>query len=418
MTQYILLNKFFRRDWIFDSQLSAVALAFEDYLRERKYSERTIRSYLNALAHFAHWIKPRHLDLAEIDEQICRRFVERHLPRCRCPRPRLRVSEEVRPTLMHLRAVLLEQGYGVQDSLREPFFDELHGFQNYLTLTCGIAPGTCKQRLKIIRPFLQDCFADHAIDLSQVTTNDLDNFILGFAKRRKPASLGAVRSSIRSYLRYRALRGDQTESLGASLPVIANWKSSSLPKTLTDGQIKMILDGFNQADPIEMRDYAIARCLVDLGLRGHEIADLELDSVNWREGTITIRTNKGRQAKQLPLPSRTGAAIVKYLKTARIKTSSRALFLPAKRNQEKSLTIYGIRAAMRRAFIRCGLGDQYAGIHVFRHTLAERLQRSGSSLKEIADVLRHNSLESTAIYAKVDLQSLRLVALPWPGRQL
>ena len=180
----------------------------------------------------------------------------------------------------------------------------------------------------------------------------------------------------------------------------------------------MILDGFNQADPIEMRDYAIARCLVDLGLRGHEIADLELDSVNWREGTITIRTNKGRQAKQLPLPSRTGAAIVKYLKTARIKTSSRALFLPAKRNQEKSLTIYGIRAAMRRAFIRCGLGDQYAGIHVFRHTLAERLQRSGSSLKEIADVLRHNSLESTAIYAKVDLQSLRLVALPWPGRQL
>lgn len=418
MTKHILLNKFYRSNWISNSKLHAVALAFEDYLRKRNYAERTIRSYLKALAHFAYWFRSRRLQLSDIDEHLCKRFTETHLLRCSCPKPCLGEVLEARPALMHLRAVLLEQGYSPKKADPFPFLCyELCQFQKFLLQTCGLAPATCKERLKVIRPFLQKYFGEDPINLSKLTAGDMDDFVLGFADRRKPSSLGVVRTSLRSYLRYRVLLGDQTESLSISLPVISNWKATSLPKFLTEAQIDIFLAAFNLSEQVGIRNYAIARVLVDLGLRGHELVELTLDSINWREGTVCISTNKGRQFKQLPLPAHTGAAIVNYLKKARPKTNSRTLFVRKKGNVQKPFNVIGIYNIVKRAFDRCGLGDQFVGIHVFRHTLAERLQRSGSSIKEIADVLRHKSLESTTFYAKVDLKSLRVVALPWPGRQ-
>ena len=141
-----------------------------------------------------------------------------------------------------------------------------------------------------------------------------------------------------------------------------------------------------------------------------------LDSVIWREGTITITGSKARQSKNLPLPEQTGAAIVMYLKEARPAVSDRQLFVRHRAPWNKPITVLAIKNAMSRAFRRSRL-QQFGGTHILRHTLATRLQRSGVSLKEIADVLRHKSLDTTSIYARVDLVALRKVAQPWPGRQ-
>lgn len=416
MTKYILLNRFYRSDWIFKSQLRFVALAFEDYLRERLYTERTVRSYLKALAHFAYWFKSKKLAISDIDERVCEAFVIDHLPRCGCPDPCLREALEARPALSHLRTILVEQGFCAEKPEPFPFVsNELRLYQVYLANTCGIALGTSKNRLKIIRPFLQSAFGKSQIDLSKLSSHDLDKFVLSFSGRQAASSLGTVRTALRSYLRYRAIQGDSTETLSISLPLIANLRGPKLPRTLTAEQLKLLLGAFDRKDQRSIRGYAIVRCLLDLGLRGHEVTELLVGSINWREGTVSIRTSKGRQVKQLPLPAETGAAIASYLKKVRPRTNCPALFVNEIGRSPRPFQVSGIRRIIKQAFVRCGLADQFCGLHIFRHTLAVRLVQSGSSLKEIADVLRHKSLESTTHYAKVNLEALRLVALPWPG---
>ncbi|WP_211455433.1 site-specific integrase, partial [Collimonas antrihumi] len=217
------------------------------------------------------------------------------------------------------------------------------------------------------------------------------------------------------YLKFRALQGNETRHLIAALPVLADWSRATLPKALNEIQLACFVQAFDLRKPIGQRDYAIARCLIDLGLRGCEVANLVIESVDWRSGILTVANNKGRRILQLPLPSQTGEAIACYLRHGRPATTSRVLFVHHEAPVGAPLHVAGIRAAMRYAFERCGLGEQFCSTHVLRHTVAVRLQRSGASLKDIADVLGHRSLESTMSYARVDLEELRVVSLPWPG---
>jgi integrase len=218
--------------------------------------------------------------------------------------------------------------------------------------------------------------------------------------------------ALRSYLRFKALGGVHIEPLVEAIPQVPRWTLASLPRTLTPEQIERLLGAIDRTRPKGLRDYAMARCLIDLGLRPIEVARLRLEDVDWREGTLAIR-GKGRRVDRLPLPKALGVALTQYLRHARPSNSSRALFVRwrAPRGELNGKTIY---AALSSAAHRCGLSDQFTGLRQFRHTLASRLLERGASLKAIADVLRHRSFDTTAIYAKVDLAALKRVALPWP----
>jgi integrase len=205
--------------------------------------------------------------------------------------------------------------------------------------------------------------------------------------------------------------------LVAALPRIADWHRATLPKTLSDSELEAFLHAFDRADPVGQRDYAIARCLLDLGLRGHEVTFLTLDAIDWRSATMTINGTKSKRVQQLPLPVSTGEAIAQYLRQGRPQTTSRMLFVRHRAPFDKPLSVPAIRNSMNRAFLRCGLRDRFCNTHVLRRTTATRLQRSGASIKEIADLLRHQSLDTASAYARVDLEQLRSVALPWPGSQ-
>jgi integrase len=161
------------------------------------------------------------------------------------------------------------------------------------------------------------------------------------------------------------------------------------------------------------RSAAIVRCAVDLGLRSGEIAALRLDDIDWRAGTVTLRNTKGRREHVLPLPEPTGRAIAAYLKYERPKTAHRGVFVRRMAPQDDLIGPDLVRKTIRQAYKRAGL--PYTRSHLLRHTMASRLLAGGSSLKEVADVLRHRSLNTTLIYAKLDSRNLREVALPWPG---
>ncbi len=294
---------------------------------------------------------------------------------------------------------------------------ELEQFRCYLLSTCGLSSSTRKCFTRYIHPFLVSNFKDGSIDLAKVTTEDIENFVMESAKRLKPVSLRVVRASLRSHLKFRALQGDAAEHLIVGLPVIANWRDADLPKSLTDEQLIRFLQAFDQSSPMGQRNYAIARCLVDLGLRGQEVANLCLESVDWRKGTLTISGGKGRRTQQLPLPWQTGEAVARYLLEGRPRSDNRALFVRHLAPYEKPITVSAVRQAMSQSLAVCGLHEHFSSIHVLRHTAATRLHRAGATLKEIADVLRHRDLDTTKIYTRVDLETLRTAALSWPGRQ-
>jgi integrase len=234
-------------------------------------------------------------------------------------------------------------------------------------------------------------------------------------KQYRPGTLGVLGCALRSYLRFRAVScGDRVESLLAAVPSVARWNLDTLPKHLTAEETDTFLRAFDQHSANGRRDYAMARCLLDMGLRAGEVAAIQLDDLNWREGTLTVCHSKSRRADVLPLPVSTGRAIVRYVRDTRPKSSSRALFVRHRAPHGSPITAKLVCLAIRRAFESCGL-TRYMGTHVLRHTAAVRMRCAGASLKEIADILRHRSLDTTMIYSKVDLPKLAAVAAPWPG---
>jgi site-specific recombinase XerD len=154
--------------------------------------------------------------------------------------------------------------------------------------------------------------------------------------------------------------------------------------------------------------------LARLGLRSSEVVFLELDDIDWKDGSLSVRGKGGRRL-QLPLPADVGAAIVAYLQHGRPPSDSRRVFLRALAPVRGFLGPSAVGTVVRHALLRAGIAAPTTGAHQFRHGLATEMLRHGASLSEIGEVLGHQSPETTNIYAKVDLGALRTLALPWPG---
>lgn len=228
------------------------------------------------------------------------------------------------------------------------------------------------------------------------------------------SAAGQLASALRSYLRYRTICGDSVAGLNAVISSPVQWKLASLPRALRPDQVQRLLGAFPYGRR-PRRGYAIVRCALDMGLRAGEIANLLIDDIDWREGTVTLKGTKSRRQDVLPLPMATGQALADYLQQERPAISSRAIFLCRRDSRDIPITTDAVQNVIRRACRLVGLPD--SGSHLLRHTLACRLIENGSSLKEVADVLRHRSLETTRIYAKLDTPNLAEVALPWPGSE-
>jgi len=405
------------RDWFSDTELGSNADAYVRTLSDRGYALPTISIYLESVAHFAHWCARRRIDLREINEGAAERFLNRHLPICRCALRCQRSRHSVRAALAHLLDLLRTEGRITPKRSPDPtaIVGEICRFGHYLTQVCGLSPATCSVRLQRVRAFLLDGFATGRIRISTLKPADVIRFLAKYTQGWAASSKRAAGDSLRSYFRFKALQGEHTAALSAAIPTVAQWRMARLPKGISVDQLNRLLKAFDRTSATGKRDYAITRCFVDLGLRTTEVARLRLEDIDWRQGLVRI-SGKGRRVDVLPLPQATGRAIVDYLRSGRPQTSIRALFMPHRPPLNTPATPCVVRAAVRYAATRCGVERCFHGPQVLRHTLAQRLVQGGTPLKQIADLLRHRSLDTTTIYAKVDLPALNRVALPWPGR--
>jgi len=261
--------------------------------------------------------------LSDLDQDI-RRFVDDHLPRCNCAPRVQRSRHQVRAALRHLQVVLVDAGVeSVEtDFLRaDPIEAALHRYGEHLRRARGLAPSTCVQRLKIAGALVRKTAT------ATPTPDQLRRFIAQELARVSPASGGAVATTLRSYLRFRALEGDQVKQLLAMIGSPARWRLAPLPQTLSTSEVERLLGAFPAGLPSRLRSYAIARCVVDLGLRSSEVIKLELDDIDWAAGILRIVKCKTRRVDVMPLPQATGRAIADYLRSERPPTSNRRVFV-------------------------------------------------------------------------------------------
>jgi integrase/recombinase XerD len=229
-------------------------------------------------------------------------------------------------------------------------------------------------------------------------------------------SVGAAKgrvAELRALLRYLYLHNLTPMALAAAVPPVAGWHDTSVPAGLAASDVDGLLDGCDRQDPGGIRDFAILMLVARLGLRSIEVARLELGDIDWRSGEIVIR-GKARRRDRLPLPCDVGEALAEYLAKARPATTIRQVFVVTKAPR-RAIRADLVSDVTRRACDRAGLPR--VGAHRLRHALATELLRRGATLTQVSQILRHQDLATTAIYAKVDLASLRQVCQPWPGAQ-
>jgi len=288
-------------------------------------------------------------------------------------------------------------------------------YKQHQRRTRGLREPTLRSYERLVRRFVRAALGEDPIDPACLSSSHVIGFVAAMRGRFSPGSMKAVGTALRSFFRFLRVEGLCEERLEAAIPRVAHWRLSGLPRCLSDEQLERVLASLEASGPCGHRDRAIVVCLASLGLRPGEVADLRLEDIDWRGGSVLLRERKTRRGAVVPLPRRAGRAIVAYLREERPTTGERRVFvqhLGVRRG--RPLSSNAVSAVVVRALGRAQIEPPVAGAYVFRHTLASRMVRRGASLKEVADMLGHRSLDTAAIYAKLDLAALREVALPWP----
>jgi len=219
------------------------------------------------------------------------------------------------------------------------------------------------------------------------------------------------------FLRFLIAEGKCADDLDAAIPALAHWRLSSLPQYLQPEEVERVITSCDPSSRVGRRDRAILLLLARLGLRAGDIVQLRLGDINWEEAHIQV-SGKGRCQARLPLTQEVGHAVVGYLQDGRPQTNTDILFVRSRAPFRAFGSHCAISTIVAQAMRRAGVSCRSRGAaHVLRHSVATSMLRQGASLQDIAAVLRHRSIETTQIYAKVDVTALRQVAHPWPEVQ-
>ena len=284
----------------------------------------------------------------------------------------------------------------------------------HLDLNCGLAFETRRYRARYASEFLATHASGGVLWLSGLKPQAIMSFVAKRASKCRRSSTQVAAGSLRSFLRFLQMRGLCGSNLVQAVPQIPQWRQEGLPKYMTEEQLRRLLDSFDCSDATGRRDYAMTLYMAELGLRVSEVTELHLDDIDWRVGTVRIRSAKERRTRLLPLPSRVGRATARYLHGGRPSSTHRQVFLRHSVPLGTPVSRELVRGVLRRAYVRSACPCEWTGTHILRHTAATRLLQRGASLKEIADLLGHQSIDTSAIYSKVNIPALAAVAMPWP----
>jgi integrase/recombinase XerD len=379
---------------------------FAEYLARSSYEQLGGQNLLHVAWHFTTWAQGSGTPITALDGVALEGF-QRHLSSCRCDRPNGGKGKQAgRGSRLFVRYL---GGCGVvQEEQAPPLPPLVRGFRDWMVLNRGVTEGTTREYGERIVPFLKTLGDDPRCYEAQA----LRDFVQGYAHKHSIKTTKYMITVIRMFLRFLATEGKCAAGLEYAIPAFPNWRLSTLPRYLPASDVERVVNACDDTTDVGARDRAILLLLSRLGLRSSDVLGLRLADIDWAKSSLVV-SGKSAWQSELPLTQELGDALLTYLRrrpaadTDRVFLRTRAPIRPLKGPSS-------VAAIVQRALERAGVEAPSQGAHLLRHSAATQMLRQGVSLQDIQTVLRHRSIETTTIYAKVDVRLLKQVVQPWP----
>lgn len=382
---------------------------FIQYFQDHGYAHKTIHCYLCAVIHFADWMTKRGTSCSDATARDKREFV------------RYRMSDPSSYGLfMHNKntyaAALSHWFRYVANDVEILSTDSrlVEEFDCYLLDIAGLANSTRIYRCRNAREFLNWFASSGSTQINAIQLTHLSAFVQLRATQVSLVTTAGIACSLNSFIRFLSARGYCEFAVGTRVPRPKLLHRTPSNKSLTTAELSSLLDCIDRVDSSGKRDYAITRCLIDLGLRTSEVANIYLADINWRASQLTLHVGKTRRQLVFPMCEPLLDAFMDYVLHARPETDSKHLFVHHRAPLGRSIKATTVRGVVRRVFVKAGFTPAQSQVHRLRHAMVTRLLTSKVPLKTIADVLGHQSINTTLRYTYVDKTSLGTIAMPWP----
>ena len=381
---------------------------YRQFMLEHEYTDETALGYSTYLSRFLRWMEQ---GVSCSLQQNIKNFLDGQ----RECSPK--VFKECRAAL-HLYFKMIAGESFPKRPLRE-INPEIEGivdrFYNYSVNIKGMRSSSATWETSAVRCFLEHIKSNPSCLLEKITAHDIREFVVNQLAHLADSSKGHIITAIRNFFRFQKFEGIQVHESVFLLPLSpAVWKNSAFPTTMNENVMNNLCELPDTNTPTGKRDRCIVLCFTDLALRCVEVGALTVDDFNWREGCVVIKNTKNHSDRRLPMSEKLCRSIIDYLKNARPQTANRTLFVRFKHTCGEPMGLSQIRGVVRRIYVKSGADIPSTGTHILRRTTGSKIYNAGNSLKMTADILGHESLDSTVLYVKADITGLRQVAAEWP----
>ena len=390
----------------------------EDFLEEMKvagYRCGVIDKYRNAAQHFLVWLHRWRIPIQSVNSDTIDSFLDHD---CLCP-GYVRTPNTLSRASKYAYAVRAFVNFLVRrgavreclDSPRTASTQHLQEYRFWLEQTRGICAVTIRAHTDAISLLLEDLGSD----ASRYDAELIRNVLLKRTQERSLTYAKRMASSLRMYLRFLSSKGACPADLVNAVVSPRQWRLSTLPRYISMEEVERVIASCDTATAAGVRDRAVLLLLARLGLRSGDVSRLLLSDIDWKNAQVSV-AGKSKRPANLPLPQDVGDALLLYIGTVRPRVDSGYVFVRLIAPFTPFASTTTVSRIVLRALARAGVeAAGCRGGHLFRHSLATHMLRSGASLDAIGALLRHESVETTRIYAKTDVPMLQEVSQPWLG---
>lgn len=402
---------------LYKEPLGALQEGFCQWLIDQGYTRHTIRRHLYYIFYLNDYLSdPGLSNYTHLTQDHIRSFLTEHFARTKGSKKAMnrhqRVTFSINRFTRYLRECSLIKNFNLSQTSPSPLLDD---YLQWLKDVHNLAPGTIELRRACLSRFLESFDSELSVQrLANLSPDEVQTFFLKYAKNHGKASRRSMQGALRTFFRFCQAKGYIGQDLSAGVPTLRTYKLDTLPRSLTDNEAQKILSCIDRKTDVDRRDYAIIELLYTYGIRGGQLRALRLDDIDWRQNRIHFSAMKHGKEIYQPLTDDVGESLLSYLRHSRPPTSYKELFLTLRapyRPLKYSTTLSEIIARRMKS---AGVEAPRCGSHVFRHGFATRMLAKGHPLKSIADMIGHRCIQSTALYTKVDFQTLNRVPLDWP----
>jgi len=396
--------------------LAKLLEGFCHWLLAGGFTRGSIRKHLSNVSHLNEHLgsataRPR----ATVTARDVEGFLKAYPSQCRNHGPLEAHLRRVRYSINRFTDYL--GGQGLFDPLvQAPNYQELlDDYLKWLRHYQHAADGTLEVRAGSITRFLQWLGPQAtAQGLGSLTPERIETFFLSYAQAMGRSARRSMQSALRTFLRFCLHQGYVQHPLDRAVPILRTYKLSTVPRGLSEEQAQKVIHSVDRSTNTGLRDYAILQLLHTYGVRGGQVRALRMEDIDWADNQILFRASKNGKDSLLPLSAEVGQSLLDYLRQARPRCSYPQVFITCRAPYHPLPHSSSLSAIVNRYIRAAGINVPSRGAHAFRHGFATRMVNKGHSLKAVADVLGHRHLSTTFIYTKVDLNTLKQVALEWP----